>query len=167
MQRACSPVWRLVQGAGTVAHLIHAFWPERKMVGWELDGELLPVVRAHMGLQQLEDSGALVSTLSLQLGCSGVVLHHVCCMPVDVNIQSRASPFWHVTISSLELCTLLPPRHKTCNKRSSHASMFCAVFSLDQLIDFCGHLTSCLVVSLGSYAQSHHVRYQTAVYHPC
>lgn len=31
------------------------------MEGWELDGSIYPVAREHMGLQQLEDSGALVS----------------------------------------------------------------------------------------------------------
>lgn len=32
------------------------------MEGWELDGSIYPVAREYMGLQQLEDSGALVST---------------------------------------------------------------------------------------------------------
>lgn len=30
------------------------------MEGWELDGSIYPVARQYMGLQQLEDSGALV-----------------------------------------------------------------------------------------------------------
>lgn len=40
---------------------MHTFWPGVKMEGWELDGSIYPVAREHMGLQQLEDSGALVS----------------------------------------------------------------------------------------------------------
>ena len=36
------------------------FWPGVKMEGWELDPKIYPVARDHMGLQQLEDSGALV-----------------------------------------------------------------------------------------------------------
>ena len=31
------------------------------MEGWELDGSIYPVAREYMGLQQLEESGALVS----------------------------------------------------------------------------------------------------------
>ena len=41
---------------------MHHFWPGVKMEGWELDGSIYPVAREYMGLQQLEDSGALVST---------------------------------------------------------------------------------------------------------
>ena len=49
------------------------FWPGVKMEGWELDPKIYPVARDHMGLQQLEDSGALVghvlavSFLSVQM----------------------------------------------------------------------------------------------------
>ena len=50
----------MVQGAGTTARIMHHFWPEAKMEGWELDGAIYPVARQFMGLQQLEDSGALV-----------------------------------------------------------------------------------------------------------
>lgn len=41
------------------------------MVGWEHDADLLPIVRTHMGLQKLEDSGALVSILYNQ-HCTGL-----------------------------------------------------------------------------------------------
>ena len=44
-----------------MARTMHTFWPGVKMEGWELDGSIYPVAREHMGLQQLEDSGALVS----------------------------------------------------------------------------------------------------------
>lgn len=43
---------------------MHTFWPGVKMEGWELDGSIYPVAREHMGLQQLEDCGALVSPLT-------------------------------------------------------------------------------------------------------
>ena len=49
-----------IQGAGTVPRLMQHFWPGTKMEGWELDGNILPVARQFMGLQQLEDSGDLV-----------------------------------------------------------------------------------------------------------
>ena len=65
---------------------MHTFWPGVKMEGWELDGSIFPVARDHMGLRQLEDSGALVSpqTCKAQLPPSRVsmvgwvyqALHH-------------------------------------------------------------------------------------------
>lgn len=50
-----------VQGAGTIAHLVHHFYPERQMHGWELDPAVLAVGQQHMGLQELQDAGCLVS----------------------------------------------------------------------------------------------------------
>ena len=94
-----------MQGAGTVGHLIHAFWPERKMVGWELDGELLPVVRAHMGLQQLEDCGALVGTAPSHLGCSAAENIHFAEMEVrpDDSVMAVKDKYcaWYCATSCL------------------------------------------------------------------
>ena len=50
----------LIQVAVTINNLMHHFWPGTKMEGWELDGNILPVARQFMGLQQLEDTGDLV-----------------------------------------------------------------------------------------------------------
>ncbi len=68
MSSACVHWGIFLQGAGTVAHLMNHFWPGVKMEGWELDPKIYPVARDHMGLQQLEDSGALVGP------CPGSVL---------------------------------------------------------------------------------------------
>lgn len=46
--------------AGTVARTINHYWPERKMHGWEIDAVVVEAGRRHMGMQALEDSGALV-----------------------------------------------------------------------------------------------------------
>eukprot|EP00899_Mesostigma_viride_P016175 jgi/Mesvir1/24559/Mv21894-RA.1 len=46
-------------GAGTCPRIIHEFWPSVKMYGWELDDVVVDMGRKHMGMQALEDSGAL------------------------------------------------------------------------------------------------------------
>jgi len=51
-----------MQGAGTIAHLVHHFYPERCMHGWELDPAVVALAQQHMGLQALQDAGCLVST---------------------------------------------------------------------------------------------------------
>jgi spermidine synthase len=51
----------LMQGAGTIAQLVHACYPDRVMHGWELDPAVVALAQQHMGLQQLIDSGCLVS----------------------------------------------------------------------------------------------------------
>ncbi len=59
------------------------FWPGVKMEGWELDPKIYPVARDHMGLQQLEDSGALV-------GPRPGSVHVVC---ADVCVKSPTFDF--------------------------------------------------------------------------
>jgi len=49
-------------GAGTIAHLVCAYYPDRVVDGWELDPAVIKVARQHMGMQQLEDEGSLVRT---------------------------------------------------------------------------------------------------------
>jgi hypothetical protein len=51
----------VLQGAGTIAHLINTLYPERQMHGWELDPAVVAVAQQHMGLQALQDAGCLVS----------------------------------------------------------------------------------------------------------
>jgi spermidine synthase len=53
------PIALLGLGAGTVAHLMHAHHPDRVLRGWELDGSVVALARMHMGMAELEDSGAL------------------------------------------------------------------------------------------------------------
>jgi hypothetical protein len=43
--------------------LVHHFYADRQMHGWELDPAVLAVGQQHMGLKQLQDAGCLVSTL--------------------------------------------------------------------------------------------------------
>jgi hypothetical protein len=50
----------LLQGAGTIAHLTHHFYPERTLHGWELDPAVVAVAQQHMGLRDLEQAGCLV-----------------------------------------------------------------------------------------------------------
>ena len=57
------------------------------MVAWEHDAGLLPIVRTHMGLQKLEDSGALV--------CSCTVC------TVTVFLQANLH-FLHVAASTID-----------------------------------------------------------------
>jgi spermidine synthase len=47
-------------GAGTVARMLHAHYPNQMMAGWELDPAVLMAGRLYMGLDQLEASGKLV-----------------------------------------------------------------------------------------------------------
>ncbi len=75
MSSACVNWGICLQGAGTVAHLMNHFWLGVKMEGWELDPKIYPVARDHMGLQQLEDSGALVGP---RLGSALLVCADVC-----------------------------------------------------------------------------------------
>ena len=49
-----------MQGSGTVAHVLHEYFPERKMQGWELDEVVLDAALQHMGLEDLGRTGALV-----------------------------------------------------------------------------------------------------------
>lgn len=44
---------------GTGALSVNKYWPERKMEGWELDQEVIDVVRPHLGVSTLEDKGKL------------------------------------------------------------------------------------------------------------
>lgn len=55
-----------MQGAGTIAHLVHQLYPERQMHGWELDPVVVSLAQQHMGLQQLQDTGCLVSSSAQQ-----------------------------------------------------------------------------------------------------
>ena len=43
-----------------MARLIHHFYRDQKMVGWELDGEIIDLARKYMGLAALEEQGCLV-----------------------------------------------------------------------------------------------------------
>lgn len=56
------------QGAGTIAHIVHALYPQRQMHGWELDPAVVALAQQHMGLQQLTNNGCLVTQAA---GCSG------------------------------------------------------------------------------------------------
>jgi hypothetical protein len=66
MLPACLPAAAVLvyvlQGAGTIAHLIHTLYPERQMHGWELDRAVVAVAQQHMGLAALQEAGCLVST---------------------------------------------------------------------------------------------------------
>jgi spermidine synthase len=53
----------LMQGAGTIAQLVHACYPDRVMHGWELDPAVVDLAQQHMGMQQLTDCGCLVSVM--------------------------------------------------------------------------------------------------------
>ncbi len=55
------PLLILGTGAGTIARMIHAFFPERVMHGWELDGVVIEAACSYLGMQDLLDKGALVS----------------------------------------------------------------------------------------------------------
>ena len=66
-----SLTWYL-QGAGTMAQLIHSLFPSLHMVGWELDPAVVQAGRDHMGLTDLEATKALVS-LSHVCGCLQLV----------------------------------------------------------------------------------------------
>ena len=50
-----------VQGGGTVVRAIHNYWPHRQMKAWELDAIVLSISKDFFGLQDLVDSGILVS----------------------------------------------------------------------------------------------------------
>ncbi|WIA11962.1 hypothetical protein OEZ85_012044 [Tetradesmus obliquus] len=55
------PVAILGLGAGTIAHIVHALYPQRQMHGWELDPAVVALAQQHMGLQQLTNNGCLVA----------------------------------------------------------------------------------------------------------
>jgi len=46
-------------GAGTVAHMIHHYYPEQHMAGWEVDPAVIMAAREFMGLGKIEESGKL------------------------------------------------------------------------------------------------------------
>jgi len=56
-----------VKGAGTVSRLIHEYFPNQKMQGWELDPDIIDLGRKHMGLNTLEKSGVLVRKVKISL----------------------------------------------------------------------------------------------------
>ena len=72
------------------------FWPGVKMEGWELDPKIYPVARDHMGLQQLEDSGALVGP---RPGSVLFVCADVC---ADVCIKSHMLDACSLTLTHSE-----------------------------------------------------------------
>lgn len=86
------PIGILGLGAGTVAHLMHRFWPEVKMEGWELDAEIIPVARAYMGLKMLEDCGALVCHVGDALGDEAVVEEGFAGLTVDLFAEGQVLP---------------------------------------------------------------------------
>ncbi|KAL3161164.1 hypothetical protein ABBQ38_009533 [Trebouxia sp. C0009 RCD-2024] len=86
------PIGILGLGAGTVAHTMHHFWPGVKMEGWELDGSIYPVAREYMGLQQLEDSGALVCHTGDALGDDAVVQGGFAGIVVDLFAEGQILP---------------------------------------------------------------------------
>lgn len=43
-----------------MAHIMHHYFPDRKIVGWELDPEVINLGRKHMSLASLEQKGCLV-----------------------------------------------------------------------------------------------------------
>ena len=49
-----------LQGGGSVARVLHHYFPQVHMVGWELDPAVLAAARLCMGLDLLEKSGRLV-----------------------------------------------------------------------------------------------------------
>eukprot|EP00898_Chlorokybus_atmophyticus_P004903 jgi/Chlat1/5413/Chrsp35S05229 len=53
------PIGFLGLAAGTAARVVNAVWPERKLVGYEIDLGVVQVARAFFGLAALEASGSL------------------------------------------------------------------------------------------------------------
>ncbi|KAL3135876.1 hypothetical protein ABBQ32_007432 [Trebouxia sp. C0010 RCD-2024] len=86
------PIGILGLGAGTVARTMHHFWPGVKMEGWDLDGSIYPVAREHMGLQQLEDSGALVCHTGDALADDAVVQGGFAGIVVDLFAEGQILP---------------------------------------------------------------------------
>lgn len=86
------PIGILGLGAGTVAHLMNHFWPGVKMEGWELDPKIYPVARDHMGLQQLEDSGALVCHVGDALAEDAAVPGGFAGIVVDLFAEGQILP---------------------------------------------------------------------------
>lgn len=80
------------------------FWPGVKMMGWELDPKIYPVARAHMGLQQLEDSGALVPFHFGHALLSGLYCN--CCVTFACCGQSTNQPCLKVRITQGSSCLL-------------------------------------------------------------
>eukprot|EP00879_Flechtneria_rotunda_P020406 GHRR01021469.1.p1 GENE.GHRR01021469.1~~GHRR01021469.1.p1 ORF type:complete len:226 (+),score=75.56 GHRR01021469.1:102-779(+) len=67
------PIAILGLGAGTIAHLIHAYYPERLLHGWELDPLVVMMAEQHMGLKQLTDTGTLVAHVGDALDANATV----------------------------------------------------------------------------------------------
>ncbi|KAF6251615.1 S-adenosyl-L-methionine-dependent methyltransferase [Scenedesmus sp. NREL 46B-D3] len=67
------PLAILGLGAGTIAQLVHALYPERVMHGWELDPAVVGLAQQHMGLQPLTDRGCLVAHVGDALADSAAV----------------------------------------------------------------------------------------------
>ncbi|DBA81050.1 TPA: hypothetical protein ACH3X2_007250 [Trebouxia sp. C0005] len=86
------PIGILGLGAGTVPHLMNHFWPGVKMEGWELDPKIYPVARDHMGLQQLEDSGALVCHVGDALAEDAAVSGGFAGIVVDLFAEGQVLP---------------------------------------------------------------------------
>lgn len=94
----CGVLLCVPQGAGTIAHLVHHFYPQRSMHGWELDPAVVAVAQQHMGLQALQDAGCLVSGVGLpprqQLPTRGYYFALMQSCTVDKAApQARPSPF--------------------------------------------------------------------------
>lgn len=51
-----------MQGAGSIARILHHFFPSAHMIGWELDQAVIAAARLCMGLDLLEQDGCLVRT---------------------------------------------------------------------------------------------------------
>ncbi|KAL0022081.1 hypothetical protein WJX79_004526 [Trebouxia sp. C0005] len=73
-------------------HLMNHFWPGVKMEGWELDPKIYPVARDHMGLQQLEDSGALVCHVGDALAEDAAVSGGFAGIVVDLFAEGQVLP---------------------------------------------------------------------------
>lgn len=69
------PIGILGLAGGTVAHLIHKYYPDRRMVGWELDFAVVMAARLHMGLEALESQSVLTvhtgDALGAEVGVDG------------------------------------------------------------------------------------------------
>ena len=72
------------------------------MEGWELDGSIYPVAREHMGLQQLEDSGALVSPQTCKAQLPSRIRLAGCVKPCITLLQALCQKT--ALVSALHAC---------------------------------------------------------------
>jgi hypothetical protein len=114
------------QGAGTAAHLLARYAPDRLVHGWELDPVVVMMADMHMGMGQLTAAGRLVSAACLcwqQPGRQVPFLHYVEVAAVHAVAQLSAATAVFACLQALQG----PPLVSRCHMDSPHRVLSCSI----------------------------------------